>query len=142
METEGGRKREENGEKELSQLCCKCPAPLSVAVAVAHTVCGRSWLSLGGAAEPMKQVHRSEAGRAPQGVPATTPARRPGQKTHRRDILARELIRCVGDQQTRLTDGTVANHDALDRLHGGGLALRSKDDDAVIGDSRHVTAKT
>ena len=37
----------------------------------------------------------------------------------RRDVLARELVRRVGDQQTRLTDGAVAHHDALDILPAG-----------------------
>ena len=36
---------------------------------------------------------------------------------HGRNILAREGISCVGNKEARLTDGTIAHHDALDVLH-------------------------
>ena len=34
-----------------------------------------------------------------------------------RDVLGREFVRRVGDEQAGLTDGSVANNHTFDRLH-------------------------
>lgn len=61
-----------------------------------------------------------------------------GSSTYRGHVFAGELIRCVRDEQTRLADGTVSNHDALDGLHGGGIGGGWKpEQESLTGEGRN-----
>jgi len=51
--------------------------------------------------------------------------------THSWYVFLRELVRCVGNEKTGLSHRSVANHYALDRLHGRKSSLKSQTRESI-----------